>query len=202
MPHQELERELRAYEAQEAGERADAASEEQQAQQVRIDEFVAQQEGLSYARPARTRPYHHRGPSVPRGLRWRGSAAQVRPQRARCQDRGDRLYDGRRGKLRSATAEQRLTCTATPANRARVANDGRPAARDTPHSDTPDLFHAPICSQAVRSYLPTPASEGSEQVGKPCRPSQLRRLLRRLPWTLWRLLGTLGFARLPHTCPA
>ena len=56
LPHQELERELHAWEAQEAGVVADAASEEQEAQQVRIDEFVAQQEGLSYARPARTRP--------------------------------------------------------------------------------------------------------------------------------------------------
>merc|ERR1740133_355929 len=44
---QELERELHAWEAQEAGAVADAASEEQEAQQVRIDEFVAQQEGLS-----------------------------------------------------------------------------------------------------------------------------------------------------------
>lgn len=43
----ELERELHAWEAQEAGVVADAASEEQEAQQVRIDEFVAQQEGLS-----------------------------------------------------------------------------------------------------------------------------------------------------------
>ena len=59
VPHQELERELRAWEAQQAGEKAEAASEEQEAQQVRIDEFVAQQEGLSYARPARIRPYHH-----------------------------------------------------------------------------------------------------------------------------------------------
>ena len=43
----ELERELKAWEAQEAGAAAEAASEEQEAQRVRIDEFVAQQEGLS-----------------------------------------------------------------------------------------------------------------------------------------------------------
>ena len=47
MPHQELERELKAWEAQEAGAAAEAASEEQEAQRVRIEEFVAQQEGLS-----------------------------------------------------------------------------------------------------------------------------------------------------------
>ena len=66
VPHQELERELHAWEAQEAGAAADAASEEQEAQQVRIDEFVAQQEGLSYARPARTRPYHHTARPCPK----------------------------------------------------------------------------------------------------------------------------------------
>ena len=44
MPHQELERELKAWEAQEAGAAAEAASEEQEAQRVRIEEFVAQQE--------------------------------------------------------------------------------------------------------------------------------------------------------------
>jgi len=43
----ELERELKAWESQEAGQKAEAASEEQQAQQERINEFVAQQEGLS-----------------------------------------------------------------------------------------------------------------------------------------------------------
>ena len=48
MPHQELERELKAWEAQEAGAAAEAASEEQEAQRVRIEEFVAQQEGLSH----------------------------------------------------------------------------------------------------------------------------------------------------------
>ena len=68
MPHQELERELKAWEAQEAGAAAEAASEEQEAQRVRIDEFVAQQEGLSYARPARTRPSHHHGRPLPQAL--------------------------------------------------------------------------------------------------------------------------------------
>jgi len=45
----ELERELREWEAQESGKSASSASEQQAAQQARIDEFVAQQEGLSTA---------------------------------------------------------------------------------------------------------------------------------------------------------
>lgn len=43
----ELERELKEWEAQQAGQAAEAAGEEQREQQARIDEFVAQQEGLS-----------------------------------------------------------------------------------------------------------------------------------------------------------
>jgi len=43
----ELARELREWEAQQSGQQAEAVSEEQREQQGRIDEFVAQQEGLS-----------------------------------------------------------------------------------------------------------------------------------------------------------
>ena len=121
VPHQELERELHAWEAQEAGAVADAASEVQEAQQVRIDEFVAQQEGLSYARPARTRPCHHHGPSKPQALTaW---PCCVRRQSDLSARTGKTVATastmGAVRRLRSATAGRRLACTGPPANRAR-----------------------------------------------------------------------------------
>ena len=100
----ELERELRAWESQEAGQKAEAASEAQQAQQARIDEFVAQQEGLSCGRRAQT---HTRPSPVWRHSVWAltrccgplraqtGGWQAGRPQLARRgQERGDRLDDG------------------------------------------------------------------------------------------------------------
>ena len=143
VPHQELERELHAWEAQEAGAVADAASEEQEAQQVRIDEFVAQQEGLSYARPARTHPCHHHGPSKPQALTW---PCCVRRQSDLSARTGKTVATastmGAVRRLRSATTGRRLACTGPPANRAR-AREGRLETRGAPQKRHTDWFDTP-----------------------------------------------------------